>query len=259
MPTTAADTPTTLVGDTFVRDYDQGIVDKLGGILHGANWFADVPNVIAPPYPDDWPDEALRRTQMPGVPITLAGPNEAIAQWVNPSIIVRRMDPQLAMERWSEAKVKYVRPAPGATPVTVQGPKGFNTPGRKYRSLTATGYTKYETKRWPYPYDLMYTILARAEGELADMGGSGDAHEINWGDVTDVVREAVSQAFDHTVQECLSKMDMDQVDEAHRSLKDMQEYKEAQEIGDELAGKISELLRRAHEEGMLIMAGAGTR
>ena len=93
----------------------------------------------------------------------------------------------------------------------------------------------------------------------ADMGGSGDAHEINWGDVTDVVREAVSQAFDHTVQECLSKMDMDQVDEAHRSLKDMQEYKEAQEIGDELAGKNSELLRRAHEEGMLIMAGAGTR
>jgi hypothetical protein len=169
MPKLSPETPDHLVGDTFVRDYDLGIVQRLGGVVTGEHFFTKVTGVEYPDFPDDFPVVALRRTMMPGVPITLAAPNDATEYWVNPSIIVRRQDPVPAMERWQAGqKLKYVRPAPGAAPVTVVLSKGMDRKTGKVVQRTATGYDAYETKPQPWPFDIPYTILCRAEGNRAE-------------------------------------------------------------------------------------------
>lgn len=89
----------------------------------------------------------------------------------------------------------------------------------------------------------------------ADMGGTGDAHEINWGDVSDVVQASVKESFDNTVQESLAKLELDQVDESTMSIKDMPEYKECVEAAEELGKRISELMRKAHDEGLIARMG----
>lgn len=171
MPKLAPDTPDYLVGDTFIRDYDLGMIKRLEGFVgaNGEQFFAKIQGVPAPSFPDDYPDTTLRRAVMPGVPITLAGPSDAISHWVNPSIVVRRQDPAVAMDRWhAGSRKKYVRPADGATAVTTVLGGGIDKKTGKLVSYTATGYSAYESKPQPWPYDISYTIMARAEGNRAE-------------------------------------------------------------------------------------------
>jgi predicted aldo/keto reductase-like oxidoreductase len=98
-------------------------------------------------------------------------------------------------------------------------------------------------------------VSASSAKREADMGGTGDSHEISWGDVTDVVQASVKESFDRTVQESLAKLEMDQVDESTMSIKDLDEYKECVEIAEELGKKIAELMKKAHDEGLIAKMG----
>jgi hypothetical protein len=99
------------------------------------------------------------------------------------------------------------------------------------------------------------TISPVPKKREADMGGSGDAHEVDWADVSDVVKESTKQAFENTVQESLSKLEMDQVDEAHMPIKDLPEYRLAQEASEELGKAVTALIKKAHDEGMITKMG----
>lgn len=89
----------------------------------------------------------------------------------------------------------------------------------------------------------------------SDLGGSGDEHEINWGDVVDVVKEQID--VKSMVHECISKLKMQQVDEANRPIDGLPEYVQIQELADRFAEALAGLLRQAHEEGMISNAGFG--
>lgn len=170
MPAIAVETPKVRVGETFVRNFDQGVVKQLQAFLSNGNYFVTVKGVQAPPYSDDHPVEALRRTPMPGVPVIWASPSDAFEDYVNPCIVVRRQDPELALERWNSQRRKYVTPANGAVQSTVNYVSGIGRDGRPY-TKTLTGYNKYEVQNWPWAYDLIYTILIRAEGKRAETVG----------------------------------------------------------------------------------------
>ena len=168
MPKFSADMPTERIGDLFLRSYDEAIFRKIGAVLSGGDgYFASVVGVTPPSYSDDNPDDKLRRQVMPGVPVNFYGPNEAIVQWVNPGIVIRRGEPILSMERWAEGKLKYCKPADTATAMTVNLGKMIPKKGSPVQ-IIKSGYDKYETQRWPWPYDLHYTVLARSEGVAAE-------------------------------------------------------------------------------------------
>lgn len=89
----------------------------------------------------------------------------------------------------------------------------------------------------------------------ADTGGSGDQHEINWGDVVDVVKEQFDVKA--MVHECITKLKMQQVDETNHPIDGLPEYVQIQEMADKFAESLTGLLRQAYKEGMLSNAGLG--
>jgi len=161
------ETPRTRVGDLFLRNYDEAVIKKLGGLVYAGQYFVKVPGVEPPPFSDEWPIVADRRKGMPGIPIVFASPNDALTHYVNPQFVVRRQDPELDMSRWNQQKKKYFTKVDNAEKLTVELGRGIDKDGKPY-VRTIEGYGAHESQRWPWPYDITYTIYFRAEGERAE-------------------------------------------------------------------------------------------
>jgi hypothetical protein len=80
-------------------------------------------------------------------------------------------------------------------------------------------------------------------------GGSGGEHEINWGDVSDVVKEALDP--ENIVRETMNKMQFKSIDEATKPLTDLSEYKEVHEKIKEVGEAIGRMLQTAFKEGSI--------
>lgn len=161
------ETPQVRVGNLFLRNFDEAIFKKLGAVAYEGQYFVKVSGVEPPPFSNDWPIVADHKKSMPGVPIVFAAPNDAITHYVTPQFIIRRQDPELDMSRWSQQKKKYVTKKNGEPLVTVELGKGIGPDGKPY-VRTLQGYAVYESQRWPWPYDLVYTIYFRVEGKRAE-------------------------------------------------------------------------------------------
>lgn len=83
----------------------------------------------------------------------------------------------------------------------------------------------------------------------SDMGGSGGEQEINWGDVVDVVKEALS--IDDTVQEAMGHMRLSQNNDIQNGLREMDEYKDAVEKLQDFAESVKSLMKKAYENGVI--------
>jgi hypothetical protein len=167
---TSINTSSVRLGDLFVREFDIAVMQCLGGVVNGRRYYVNIAGVPNPPFPDDYDDPSLRRTPMPGIPIEFAQPHDAFEYYVNPCFIVRRQDPMLAMERWNDQRLKYIIPADGSTTATVEFASGIGKDGKPW-SKTITGPNKYETQPEAWAYDLLYSIIWRAEGANAETYG----------------------------------------------------------------------------------------
>lgn len=117
-------------GSVFLRDFDRGVVETLGGVVVGDNYF--VYNTGVNPAPGQ-----------PGIPVTFAFPEDIYEHWRKPGFIVSRDDVAPAMQRYHPGALQYNAPAATARPVVMSGIQGFS---------------QMETMSQAVPFDLAYTI-----------------------------------------------------------------------------------------------------
>lgn len=141
-------------GEVFVRNFDQGLVETLGGytafpsqfspslvkMLGGdkENYFIDVPQASDDP-----------------IPVVFGNPEAIIERKIYPSFLVVREDPVPAMGRWhSMGQLEYRVPGVSAT-IEYSEAHGVS------------GFSEYEEKAQDMPYDLNYQIHCYARTEFA--------------------------------------------------------------------------------------------
>lgn len=117
-------------GTVTLRDFDRGVVETLGGVVTGNNYF--VFNTGVDPAPGQ-----------PGIPVTFAFLEDIYEHWKKPGFIVSRDDISPAMQRYHPGALQYNAPAATGRPVVVNGIQGF---------------TQMETLSQAVPFDLAYTI-----------------------------------------------------------------------------------------------------
>lgn len=138
-------------GTVELRDFDVGVMNTLVGpytqinVTDGSKgvpvgvYVAGIPGLCPP---DGYP----------GVPIIFAYPDDSVKTDVYPSIIVRRDDISPAKERWEPSGLQYRGPGEGALRVSVTLPNG----------QVLQGYDRSELRAQAEPFDIMYTISAKA-------------------------------------------------------------------------------------------------
>jgi hypothetical protein len=126
-------------GEVFVRNFDQGMVETMGGTLRyqdkvGVSYFMDIEGVAPPP-------------DMPGIPISFTQPEDVHQRTKMPWVSVARDDISTAIQRWHPGMDKYRTPARGALPAYLEGNLGFDA---------------YETQLQSEPVDISYTVTVSA-------------------------------------------------------------------------------------------------
>jgi len=144
------------LGDVFLRNFDEGIYRSLQYVLHSNRAYVPLSKVrgVDPPLFDEThkiKDEVGK--PMPGIPIIMANPDDAVQRYNVPCFRITREDPSPALERWMSLNLKYRAPADGATEITVQ-----------IGGETITGYDKYEQQAGAWPYDIPYTVTCEGAG-----------------------------------------------------------------------------------------------
>lgn len=149
---------TSPAGIVGLRNFDEGVVTTLGGILHEvdtgkgphSNYY--IPTALLPIEP---------APGLPGIPITFSHPEDVYSRYRQPAIIVRRDDISPAMNRYHPGHKSWKTPAQSARPVAVTFDQGTRA------ERTVAGYDRYETKDTGVPFDIVYTIsiLARHRGK----------------------------------------------------------------------------------------------
>lgn len=138
-------------GEVHLRDFDQGVVETLGGQVVDSNYYLlSVPGVTAPPG-------------LPGVPINFSFPEDTDDAYVFPQIVVTRDDISPATSRIHPGAKQYRAPAPGALPVQVT-----------WGSRTAHGFNRMQEQVAAIPYDISYTlsVLGYRRGAPARQNGN---------------------------------------------------------------------------------------
>lgn len=116
-------------GVVTIRDFDQGIVETMGGQIIGDHYYLVLPNVEAAPGE-------------PGVVITYTQPEDLFQTYKLPVITVSRDDIAPAQQRWHPGTVTYRTPAEGAIKI----------------GTGAKAWSKFEEGQQATPFDLTYTI-----------------------------------------------------------------------------------------------------
>lgn len=153
MPVNPVYINTARTGDVWIEDFDRGMLETIGGIIMGNDYFVPVEGVNYGYFPDDYRETDLRNEPMPGVIVIFATPDDRVQAFTLPCVVVRRESVDPAEQRWPSHNLKYQAPAPGAAPVTVQ-----------YGGRTIQGWSSYEEQVGAWPYDITYMISVLAQG-----------------------------------------------------------------------------------------------
>lgn len=130
-------------GDVFVRNYDQGVVERLGGTVQT---ITNHPTMGT--RRGYWVD--ITAANPITVPIIFSNPEQVYEKKILPSFIVSRDSIEPALQRWHSVKqLEYIQGVSGTEEV-IAG---------------VSGYGQVESKVQAYPYDLFYTIFAYARYE----------------------------------------------------------------------------------------------
>lgn len=146
-------------GSVFIRNFDQGVVETMGGYIdtptdpflvsalgNKKNYFIDM-NLI-----NEQGSIVLTK-----VPVIFGNPEPIKKKKIYPSFLVFRQDPVLALHRWqSVGQMEYRIPSTGAVLEEYHG---------------VSGYSAYEQKMQDDPYDITYQIqvYARIESHAIPM------------------------------------------------------------------------------------------
>lgn len=144
-------------GDIFVREFDIAMFDALNAFVQNDRVFVQKINGVKVPLFDE--DHTIKEEvgkSMPGIPVIFVNPDDAIQHYNMPCFRITREDVSPALERWMSLHLKSRKPAPGATPVTVN-----------YGGRTLTGWSKYEEQDGSWPFDISYTITCESSGLAA--------------------------------------------------------------------------------------------
>lgn len=141
-------------GEVFVRNFDQGMVETMGGVLRfqdkvGVSYFLDIEGVE--PHPE-----------LPGIQISFGQPEDVHQRTKMPWVLITRDDISTAIQRWHPGMDKYRAPARGALPEYLEGNMGFDA---------------YETQLQAEPVDISYTVTVSATRRS---GYAGNALEKMW-------------------------------------------------------------------------------
>lgn len=159
----AGTAPSGIVG---LRNFDAGVVETLGGVVHDvdtgkgphSNYYL-VPSRTFPVEP---------APGLPGIPVTFSHPEDVYARYRQPVVVVRRDDISPAMNRWHPGHKSWKAPAQGANPVVV-----VLDPGT-FGEVRLNGFDRYETKDTGVPFDITYAIQIyarhRGKGPLPKKG-----------------------------------------------------------------------------------------
>jgi hypothetical protein len=144
-------------GSVFMRNFDQGVIETLGGVQLSRTLRDGVkqqPNYFLPlsrftksmNFPGTGPGNAVL--------ITFSAPEDVYETPEVPQIVVRRGDHVPAPLRYHPKTKEYRLPSASAQPVTDT-------------KTGVQGFTKYESKDWAYPYDIPYDlhVLAKTRGD----------------------------------------------------------------------------------------------
>ena len=137
-------TGTVRTGDVQLTDYNQGVVETMGGFVDSKG-----ETYVLPPI-----DGVSAPPEFEGVPIYFSFPDETIDFKILPSYIVRLNSISPAMSRWHLGNMQYRVASSDAKFVTVVHPITGVT--------IRTGFSSHEMKDQAVPFDLGYTIQIRA-------------------------------------------------------------------------------------------------
>lgn len=145
-------------GEVFIRNFDQGVVERLGGFV------STEPNhPTCPGRKGYWVD--LAATEPSRVPIIFNNPEQIYEKKIYPSFLVTRESVAPAMQRWHSVKqLQYVQGVEG-TEQTVNLQSVSSMPPNY-----VSGFGQIESRPQAYPYDLFYSIYAYARYEHEAIG-----------------------------------------------------------------------------------------
>jgi hypothetical protein len=137
-------------GEVFIRNYDEGLVKTIGGVLgtdsNGSQgYLINIPGICMPDGTSN-------------VPIIFEYPDQTTTKKVIPAIYISGGDATPAMNRWMSVGQKEYRIwVTGVDVITGIGEDGS----------TVTGYSMVESKVQDMPFDITYTItiIARTSND----------------------------------------------------------------------------------------------
>lgn len=121
-------------GTVTLRDFDQGIVETLGGRVVNSQYYITIDGVTPP-------------AGEPGIPVHFFFPEDQFANFRYPCFVVSRDDISIASTRLHPFLQQYRAPAQTALPVQVSTPTGV----KSYYDRTAQ-------RDQATPYDITYTV-----------------------------------------------------------------------------------------------------
>jgi len=121
-------------GEVTLRDFDQGLVETLGGRVIDGQYYVTIDGVEPPPGD-------------PAIPVLFFFPEDMFSNYRFPAIVVTRDDISLATSRLHPGMQQYRAPAKTGLPTKVQTPQGV-----------VTYYTRTVQQAQATPYDITYTI-----------------------------------------------------------------------------------------------------
>lgn len=130
-------------GTVFLTEFDRGMVEATGAELFKTGTAADGSDI------EEYfakIDGVTPAPGQPGVQLIFAAPEDKYTQYTIPSIVVRRVGMDPALQRWHPGSESYRLPAPGAVVTQVDG---------------TVGVDKVETKPQGVPYDINYEVEIR--------------------------------------------------------------------------------------------------
>lgn len=156
-------------GQVFIRNYDQGVIETLGGFIdlytNGSfGGSSDVP--ASNPALKSGGCKKMYFINVPGVtpqnvPVVFNKPFQALNAYMLPMFLITRLDGTPALERWHSVGQNQYRIGVPGTEETVILANGD----------TVSGYGEYEELVQAFPFDLPYQInvLARYEHQAIPM------------------------------------------------------------------------------------------
>lgn len=136
-------------GEVFIRNYDQGIIETMGGYIEvptsklmiemiggvKRNYFIDIPEI-------EYGEQSKK------VPVIFGNPQAIRSRKIYPSFLIVRQDPVPAMNRWHSIGMAEYR-----VPVNTSNPEW---------AYGVSGYSEMEQKVQDMPFDIVYNINVMA-------------------------------------------------------------------------------------------------